>query len=414
MNLLVAPKPLFNSEMAVEGYYFSYSFGNAILESTKSNPLDGAMLSPFIPFMNDVGLEALTQGHILFIPVTQILMMTELNRECRVEPGKVAFLAGRDIELNDMLLQRVQFFSGLGYKIAFRDIEDLTALRSFLPFTDYVFYNLPQDQLLNRLAWVRTQNKHVKMVATDVANQPVFDRIKRSGIHLFDGPFYKVHIPTSAKQNALSPLKVNYIQLLNIVNQNDFDFQAFTRIVRQDTALAIRFMQLVNSSSRFNGEIKDINQAAAMLGQREIKKWVATAVSTALCADRPSEITRLSLLRAKFCENMAKHFEMGILQDNLFLMGLMSVLDVILEVPMEDALKMVFVPEPIRRALAQGRGDYYRVLHFVLDYEQGDWREISRLAMLTNIAISDIHDAYVNAMLWYSQLINTPAQTNVI
>jgi len=393
--------------MVVEGYYLSYQYGNAILEAAKSNPLDGAMNSPFIRFLNNVGLEALTQDKVIFIPVTQILMVTDLDGEIKVDLTKIALLMDKNIELNEMLLERVKRFSALGLKIAFKDFPEISTLTDFLPYTNYIFYSLPEAQLRDRFLILRNSFSQIKIIAADIAAQPTFDQIKNSGIHLFDGPFYKVHIPTSSKMNALSPLKVNYVQLLNIVNQNDFDFSSFTRIVRQDPGLAIQFMRLVNSSSRINAEIKNINQAAAMLGQREIKKWVATAVSNALCADRPSEITRLSLLRAKFCENMAKFFDMAILQDNLFLMGLMSVLDVILELPMEDALSMIFVPDQIKKALLYGRGDFSRVLNFVMLYEHGDWREISRLALVMDMPISGIYDAYVDAVLWYSNLINT-------
>jgi len=414
MDLLFVPKPLFNDTMSVEGYYFSYQHGNAIIESAKSNPLDGAMYSPFIAFMNSVGLEALSENKTIFIPVTNILLMTDLEKECRVEPGKVAFLLSRDVQLNDMILGRVIRYKSLGYMIAFRHRDDLTSLRTFLPYADYVFLSQPLVGLDEKLSYMNYHHKNVRLVATDIPNSTEFDSIKHSGLHLFDGPFYKVHIHSNDKYNALPPLKVNYIQLLNIVNQHDFDFQTFSKVIRQDTSLAVAFIRLVNSSGRLSSEIKTINHAAAMLGQREIKKWVSTAVSTALCADKPSEVMRVSLLRAKFCENLAPSFNMPMLGEDLFLTGLFSILDVILELPMEAALSLVFMPETIRVALANRQGEFYHVLSFVLSYEQGDWYEISRIAMLQDIAIKSIHDAYTGAMLWYSQLINLSVDETIL
>jgi c-di-GMP-related signal transduction protein len=73
---------------------------------------------------------------------------------------------------------------------------------------------------------------------------------------------------------------------------------------------------------------------------------------------------------------------------------------------MEEALKLVFVPDQVRNALLSGRGDFHRVLDFVMQYEQGYWQEISRQALILDISISDISDAYVDAVLWYSHLIN--------
>ena len=104
-------------------------------------------------------------------------------------------------------------------------------------------------------------------------------------------------------------------------------------IIGRDTALVISLLKMVNRIA-VNSEITSIRHAAAMLGQRELKKWINTAVANKLYADKPNEITRLSLLRAKFAENLASSFGLAAQGSELFLMGLFSVLDVILEKPM--------------------------------------------------------------------------------
>ncbi|MCL2604471.1 MAG: HDOD domain-containing protein [Defluviitaleaceae bacterium] len=405
MHFLLVPKPLFTSGMIVEGYYLSYQYGNAILESVKSNPLDRAMTSPFFEFINKVGLDALTQNKPLFVPITEILLMTDMEKEISEPPNKIVFIMDKQTRPEPTVLERMKRFTKLGFRFVVIYQNNLEDIRPFVPYTDYLFLRLPVSHLVSHARIVQKEFPRATVVATDIEEQPIFDMIKHSSIDLFDGPFYKVHIPSSAKQNALTPLKVNYIQLLNIVNQEDFDFQTFTRTVRQDMALAVQFMKLVNTSAS-RTQIKNLNQAAAMLGQREIRKWVAAAVTNALCADNPSEVTRISLLRAKFCENMGKHFEMAMAVENLFLMGLFSVLDVVLSVPIKDALGMVFVPSAIFEALVDKRGMHYEVLNFVLTYEHGAWAEISRVALMRHISVDDIHVAYRDALLWYSNMIN--------
>ncbi|MCL2387718.1 MAG: HDOD domain-containing protein [Defluviitaleaceae bacterium] len=410
MNLLIVPKPLFTDKMHVEGYYMAAQYGNAILESTKSNPLDRAMDSPFIDFMNEVGLEALTQNKPIFLPITKIQLVTELDKDITEEPSNIVFLLEDKLIMDDLVVERCQHFKELGFKFAAYFKGKMEELLQLKPYLDYIFLKVPLTKLVEYSFAVQREYPMSIIVATEISEKPVFDQIvlhRDSKIDLFDGAFYKVHIPTNAKQNALSPLKTNYIQLLNIVNQDDFDFQTFTRTVRQDTALAIQFMKLVNTASKVRTEVKNLNQAAAMLGQREIKKWVSTAVSNALCVDSPSEITRLSLIRAKFCENLALHFEMSVAQENLFLMGLFSVLDVVLDIPIEEAFKMVFVPPQIHSALVNQQGEYYSVLYFVQQYEMGHWKEISRVALVRNIDIDQIHFAYKEALQWYSNLIST-------
>ncbi|MCL2577142.1 MAG: HDOD domain-containing protein [Defluviitaleaceae bacterium] len=409
MNLLIVPKPLFTGKMVVEAYYLAAQYGNAILESTKSNPLDRAMDSPFIDFMNAVGLDALTQSKPIFIPVTQIQLFTEMNLNIKVEPDKVVFLLDDRVKFDEAVIERCKHFSGLGFKFAAYFKGKMTDLAPMKQYLGYIFMKIAQEKLVELSALVKREFPRATIVATDIGEKAAFDKMvmhRDTKVDLFDGAFYKVRIPTNSKQNALSPLKVNYIQLLNVVSQDDFDYQTFTKTIRQDTALAIQFMRLVNTASKARTEVKNFNQAAAMLGQKEIKKWVSTAVSNALCVDSPSEITRLSLIRAKFCENLARHFEMAFMQENLFLMGLFSILDVVLDMPIEEAFKMVFVPPQIHDALVKQEGDYFSVLFFVQQYEMGHWKEISRVALVRDISIEQIHFAYKEALIWYSELIN--------
>ena len=409
MNFMIVPKPLFSGKMEVEGYYMASQYGNAILESTKSNPFDRAMDSPLIDFMNVVGLDALTQNKPIFIPVTQIQLATELVTNITEPPEKIVFLLSDSVVPDEMALERCEHFRKMGYKFAAIYKGNERAIEPFAPYISFVFLQVSMGKLIEHSLKVKKLFPGTTIVATDISDKVIFDNIvlhRDSKIALFDGAFYKVRIPTDSKQNALSPLKTNYIQLLNIVNQDDFDFKSFTGTVMRDPGLAVNFMRLVNNASKSRSEIKNLNQAAAMLGQKEIKKWVSTAVSNALCVDSPSEITRLSLIRAKFCENMAPHFEMAMAQENLFLMGLFSVLDVVLDIPIEEAFKMVFVPPPIYNALVSKQGDFYSVLFFIQQYEFGHWKEISRIALVRNISIENIHFAYKDALLWYSDLIN--------
>ena len=409
MKLLIVPKPLFTTEMFTEGYLMSAQYGNAILESTKSNPLDRAMDSPFIDFMNEIGLDTLTQNKPVFIPVTQIQLATELSRDITEDPTNITFLLDDGIAPDKLSLERCEYFTNQGFKFAKKYNGKMEDIEAFMPYISYAFLTIPPSKMVTASTIIKKAYPEIKLVGMDIKERPAFDQIimaRDCKIDMFAGPFYKVHIPNKAKQNALTPLKTNYIQLLNIVNQEDFDFQAFTRTVRQDTALAIQFMKLVNTANRARTEIKNLNQAAAMLGQREIKKWVSTAVANSLNDSGPTEITRLSLVRAKFCENLAPNFDHAVVQENLFLMGLFSVLDVVLDIPIEEAFKMVFVPTPISDALVHKKGEFYEILDFVQQYELAHWKEISRVSLVRGISIDAIHHAYKGALQWYSALIN--------
>ena len=218
------------------------------------------------------------------------------------------------------------------------------------------------------------------------------------GYQLYEGKFYRV--PITKGQTDVAPLKGNYIDLLNIVNSPDFELTTAADIIGRDTALTIDLLKMVQPLA-VNSEITSIRHAAAMLGQRELKKWINTAVANALYADKPNEVTRLSLLRAKFAENLAESFGLKARKDELFLMGLFSVLDVILEKPMEEALQVVHVSGEISNALIYRIGVLAPVYEFLLQYETANWAEVSRQMLLKEIDMDAVYDAYVAALKWY-------------
>ena len=156
-------------------------------------------------------------------------------------------------------------------------------------------------------------------------------------------------------EKVVAPLKVNYIHLLNIVNEPDFDLTDAAQIIGRDTALILSVLEIANRLTP-NAQISSVQHAVAMLGQKELKRWINTAVTKELCADKPNEITRLTLIRAKFAENLAPVFEKAILAQELFLMGLFSAVDIMLDKPMKEALDMVQVSDNIRNALLEQSG----------------------------------------------------------
>jgi EAL and modified HD-GYP domain-containing signal transduction protein len=228
--------------------------------------------------------------------------------------------------------------------------------------------------------------------------------VRKKQIPLFEGDYYRT--PAIKGRSDVSPLKANLIRLLNLVRDENFEFSVVADVVQRDTALSLSLMRLVNSP--FLGlrqRINTINHAVTMLGQNEVRKWVTTSVSRSLGADKPSEITRLSLVRAKFAENLSPLFSLPRETQSLFLMGLFSVLDIILEVDMEDALKLVLVSNDIQDALISNTGRFAPIHNFIKSYESADWSSVSRACIVHDLTVESIYDAYIEAVSWYTDLI---------
>jgi EAL and modified HD-GYP domain-containing signal transduction protein len=114
---------------------------------------------------------------------------------------------------------------------------------------------------------------------------------------------------------------------------------------------------------------------------------------------------RMSMIRARFAENLSKYFELEPFSAEIFLMGLFSVLDQILEKPMKECLEMVKISTDIRQALLDHKGRIYPVLEFILHYEDADWADVSRIMLLNKMRKNQAYDAYLEALDWHRKII---------
>lgn len=405
--MLVALIPLFDENMAVRAYsIFSQKDNfllNPMLLGTGQN--DGATRVAGLELIQSIGIETLSDGKEVFVPVSNISVLGDIEGECDAPHERIVLLLDNTIPPVEMYINRLKELKDQGYKLAIRklNVSEFEAYRPILQMTDYVLLNNRKIAIDKAKIYFGKLYPNIKLCAGNIDTMEIFEELKKNGgYQLYEGNFYRV--PITKGQNEVAPLKVNYIELLKMVNNNNFELTEAADVIGRDTALTISLLKMVNRMA-VNSEITSIRHAAAMLGQRELKKWINTAVVNALYADKPNEITRVSLLRAKFAENLAQAFELGIKKDELFLMGLFSVLDVILEKSMAEALDMVQVAGEIREALVEQKGKLAPVLDFMVQYETANWQEVSRQMILKNIGMDDVNKAYTASLKWYRDLM---------
>lgn len=406
--MLITLVPFFNSEMAVSAYSFFSQKNNNLLEPTMQSTAlhDGAIDIPAMELLRTIGMDALTGGKEIFVPLNAINIFADISAQYDGAPSKVILLIDKAIKPEEMYLKRIKELQALGFKLAIRklNLQDFDSYKAVLLLMDYILLDDKKVNLQNVKIYFGKVYPKLKLIAGNLATVERFEAVREIGCYsMYEGEFFR--LPINKGQHDVSPLKVNYIQLLNIVNNNNFELSAAANIIGQDTALVISLLKMVNTRA-INSEITSIRHAAAMLGQKELKKWINTAVTKELYADKPNEITRISLIRAKFAENLAAAFEMAIHAPELFLMELFSVIDVILDLDMEAALKVVQVSHDVHDALVEQKGKYFPIHDFILNYEAANWQEVSRLMIIHDISLNRLHDAYVDALSWYSNLIS--------
>ncbi|MCR4989466.1 MAG: HDOD domain-containing protein [Lachnospiraceae bacterium] len=402
--------PLFDDKMTVKAYSLFSQKTNMLLNpallGTGAN--DGAGSISGLEVIESMGMDTISRDKEIFVSVNNISIFTDIDEQCKGVPHeRLVILMDKSVKPTEMYVNRLKELKSAKYRLAIRklQVQEFEEYKNILLLVDYVLLDNKKIDIVKGKIYFSKVYPNVKLIAGNVETQEIYDAlVEDGGYSLYEGAFYR--LPVTKGMTEVAPLKINYIELLNIVNDADFDLTKAADIIGRDTALVVKLLEIVNKLS-VNSEIKDIRHAAAMLGQKELKKWINTAVTNQLCADRPNELTRVSLLRAKYAENLAACFDRAGLASEYFLMGLFSVIDIILDMPMKEALKKVKVSKQIENALVDGKGEFYDILDFVKKYENANWSEIDRLMLLSNLDSDAVYDAYCSSLTWYRDLFRS-------
>lgn len=370
-----------------------------------SRQFDGAAYVDGLELIQELGTTTLSGGKPIFVSLNNISIFSSLESQCKNTNHAPILLIDQTFPPVSMYTDRIRELREFGYHFAIRNLpvhcyEDYAPILSQM---DYILIDCQKIDAVKASFYFRKLYPDICICASNIPDMETFGKLSPAEtISLFEGTFFRM--PVTRGEHKVSPLKINYISLLNLMEEDDFDLTKAADIISQDTALIISLLRLANTRS-FNSEITSVRVAVSMLGQKDLTRWIQTTVIEKLCSDKPNELMRLSLLRAKFAENLAPVFGMAMRSQELFLTGLFSILDIILDCSMEEALSMVRVSGKIRAALLEHTGPLAEVLHFIVKYESAEWQEVSRQLVLKNIEIPDVSQAWVSSLQWYAKLI---------
>ncbi|MFR5769931.1 MAG: EAL and HDOD domain-containing protein [Roseburia faecis] len=399
--------PFFDRNMSVSAYSLFTRKNNFLMNPSLlgSRQFDGAAYVDGLELIQELGTTTLSGGKPIFVSLNNISIFSSLESECKNTNHAPILLIDQTFPPVSMYTDRIRELREFGYHFAIRNLpvhcyEDYAPILSQM---DYILIDCQKIDAVKASFYFRKLYPDICICASNIPDTETFGKLSPAEtISLFEGTFFRM--PVTRGEHKVSPLKINYISLLNLIEEDDFDLTKAADIISQDTALIISLLRLANTRS-FNSEITSVRVAVSMLGQKDLTRWIQTTVIEKLCSDKPNELMRLSLLRAKFAENLAPVFGMAMRSQELFLTGLFSILDIILDCSMEEALSMVRVSGKIRAALLERTGSLAEVLHFIVKYESAEWQEVSRQLVLKNIEIPDVSHAWVSSLQWYAKLI---------
>ncbi len=404
--MLATLVPLFYEDMSVASYCL-YAQKENMYEHPHllvAKKYDGAGSIVGIEVFDSVSEDDLVANCSIIIPINNISLFSNIEEQLTGFAGRIVLLVDQTIKPEESYNKRLLDLKNKGFKLAIKDLPlaEIEKFKFMLNDFDLFLINSETGDVIEQAKAFRKYLPNVDFCVENLHSMEEFEKAKSSGLFkIFEGTFFR--IPINKSDTEVSPIKINYMKLMTVINQPDFDLVEVANIVGQDPALSINLLKIANKLT-INSNIRSIPQATALLGQKEIRRWLNATLFNGLAAGKPNEITRLSLIRARFAENLAPVFDYAMRKDELFLMGLFSLLNLILDMPMEKALEQVGVSNEIKKALVSNEGVFSPQLDFLLSYEAGDWREVSRLMVLHDIEMQDVYDAYVEALKWYGNM----------
>jgi len=403
--MLAALIPLFDENMTVKAYSLFAQKENLLQEPRYmiSAQHDGAYSIRGLEVIESMGMYTISPTSEVFVPINNVSLFVDIENQCSADHERIVIFIDNSVKPTQMYIDRICELRAMGYKFAMGrlGVDEYERYRKIVSLMDYIVLNCQAMDVSKAKIYFKKVYPNLKIIVGNIPNQDKFEKLKQTGYNLYEGDFYRVPVAKGSKE--IVPIKLNYLELINTVNGPNFDLSQAADIIKRDMALAMSLLDIVNRLSR-NSEITSLNHATAMLGQKELKRWILTSVTKELCADKPNEITRLSLLRARFAENLSELFGLQNKASDLFLMGLFSVLDIMLDVPMSEAIEMVNLPTNVRDAYLGGDGELASVLQLILSYEKADWLEVSKVQVLKGLDIDKVYEAYCQAFSWYRDM----------
>ena len=401
MDQYIARQPILNVHKRLYAYELLYRGAETYtLQNVSGNRATASLLTS--TFLTR-GIEEVSGMRPCFINFTQDLL--ERNLPAAFPKNQLVIEILETVQPTDKLIDVCRKLHDEGYTIALDDFVYNRNLEPLIECADIVKIDVrltPLDTITRTLN--RLQNRKVRLLAEKVESVREFEMANRLGFSYFQGYFFSK--PEKIDIKELSSSKVNLLRLLAEVTRKETTLEKLQEIISVDIAISYKLMRFLNSAYFYRlQEVKSVKHAIAYLGERELRRFVLLVVVSELASEQPGELTRLALVRAKFCELLGEASPYRGRADELFIMGLFSLLDTMLGSPMERIMDRLPIGRTVKDALTRKAGVMAMFLQVAEAFERNQHKRIVSLLRELKVNTKNITDSYIRAVRYANGLL---------
>ena len=393
----VARQPILTTDEKVFGYELLFRdgvedfFRHTDADEASRSTLNTAML---------LGLDILCDGHRAFINCTRDILLKDYITLLPSEQAVVEVL--ETVPADDLVVAACRRLKEAGYTIALDDFGMNDPRESLTDVADIIKVDIRDTSAADAAAMVKRYGPwRCRMMAEKVETREEFVAAKKAGFLYFQGYFFRR--PETLSAHEIPANRLNYLRMLTAVSQRELDVREIENLVKGEVSLCYRLLRYLNSAAfGFANEIHSVRHALAILGEREVRRWIRLVATLGAGQGKTSELVLSAMVRARFCELLSPKIPHG--DSDLFLMGLLSLMDAILELPMPQVLDKLPIDQETKAVLLGGASRLRPFYQLMLAKESGEWKTASELTTQLHLSESDVAECYWQAMEWARQV----------
>ncbi len=349
-----------------------------------------------------LGTDWLLQGKLAFINLDEATLMSDFV--CLLPPQHVVYEILETVPISSVLIARIRELRQLGYRFALDDFVCLDEYRPLLPIVDFVKLDVLEqhpEKTVEIIAYIQRDFKG-RFIAEKVETREMFDLCRNSGIQYFQGYYFAR--PENLASKSIQPDQLAVLDLMNKVGCCN-DLSDIEEPLRRNAVLTLRLLRYANSAAAgLPQQVHTVRQALTLVGLRTLYRWLALLLVTARQTPTNALAARTAVMRGRICELLGQARLDRQAQDELFMTGLFSLAEPLLEIPLDLLLERLPMPDPVVQALVRQEGPYAPFLNLAEASERGDFERIARYASDIDSSPEEVNRAQLQSLAWTEEL----------